>query len=362
MKAFRILAINPGSTSTKIALYEDDRILGSQSQRYDLETLKAFPNVLDQRAMRLEVIHQVLKERGRPLAEIDAFVGRGGLTAPLDGGTYVVDDVMTADLLSGRWGVHAANLGGLLARDLAEEAGGKKAFIVDPVVVDELLPEARLSGHPAIERRSVFHALNQKAIARRAAADMGTTYDATHLIVAHLGGGISVGAHELGRVVDVNNALDGEGPFSPERAGSLPAGGLVRLAYSGGLTLDELLRKVTGSGGLVAHLGTNDLREVERRIDEGDGKAALVFRAMAYQVARQIGAEAAVLSGRVDAIVLTGGLAHSDRFVEAIRNRVDFIAPVLVYPGEDELKALAEGALRVLRGEEEAKLYRPHGD
>ena len=360
MEPFRILAINTGSTSTKIALFEDDRELGSQTERHDMEALQAHPTLLDQKGMRLEVIHKVLRERRRSLAEIDAFVGRGGLLAPVDGGTYVVDEVMTADLLSGRWGLHASNLGGLLAHDLADEAGGRPAFIVDPVVVDELLDEARLSGHPDIERRSVFHALTQKAMARRAAADMGMSYDETRLVVAHLGGGTSVGAHDGGRVIDVNNALDGEGPFSPERSGSLPAGGLARLAYSGDLTLDEILRKVTGAGGLVAHLGTNDLREVERRMDEGDDRAALLFRAMAYQVARQIGAEAAALAGQVDAVVITGGLAHSDRFVEAIRGHVAFIAPLLVYPGEDELRALAEGALRVLRGEEEAKLYRPH--
>jgi butyrate kinase len=357
VKSFRILTINPGSTSTKIALYEDDRELGNHTQRYDLETLKRLPNVLNQREMRLEAIHKVLEERGRTLREIDAFVGRGGLMAPVRGGTYTVNAAMAADLLSGRYGIHASNLGALLARDLADEAGGKEAFTVDPVVVDEMIPEARLSGFPEIERRSIFHALNHKAIGRRAAADLGKAYEKCHLVVAHLGSGISIGAHDRGRVIDVNNAFDGEGPFSPERAGSLPAGDLVRLAYSGTLTLEELLRKISSQGGLVAHLGINDLREVRRRIDEGDAKAALLFNAMAYQVARGIGAEAAALTGEVDAIVLTGGLAYSDRFVEAIRHRVAFIAPILVYPGEDELKALAEGALRVLRGEEKALIY-----
>jgi len=228
---------------------------------------------------------------------------------------------------------------------------------VDPVVVDELMDEARLSGIPEIERRSIFHALNQKAVARRAAAEIGKPYEEVNLVVAHMGGGISVGAHKKGMVIDVNNALDGDGPFAPERAGSLPAGELVKYAFSGNVELGEIIRKMVGGGGLVAHLGTNDLREVERRIGEGDEQADLVFRAMAYQVAREIGARSAVLSGEVDAVVLTGGLAFSEKFVEAVRERVSFIAPVKVYPGEDEMAALAQGALRVLAGEESALEY-----
>jgi butyrate kinase len=360
VKPFQILAINPGSTSTKIALFEDDRELSSDTRRYDAEALRSFSTVLDQRQMRLEAIYDVLEREGRSLEAIDAFVGRGGLTAPLPGGTYAVNESMTADLLSGRYGIHASNLGALLAKDLADRAGGKPAYIVNPVVVDELVPEARISGLPEIERRSIFHALNQKAIARRAAEELGKAYDRCRLVVAHLGGGISVAAHDRGQVIDVNNALDGEGPFSPERAGSLPAGGLVRLAFSGTLSLKELLLKLSGQGGLVAHLGTNDLREVERRCDDGDEKARTVYSGLAYQVARAIGAEAAALAGDVDAVVLTGGLAHSRRLVQALKDRVAFIAPILVYPGEDELRALAEGALRVLRGQEEPRVYRPH--
>lgn len=359
MKPFQILAINPGSTSTKIALFEDDRELGSDTRRYDAEALRSFSTVLDQRQMRLEAIYDVLERKGRSLQSIDAFVGRGGLMAPLPGGTYAVNEAMTTDLLSGRYGIHASNLGALLAKDLADGAGGKPAYIVDPVVVDELVPEARISGLPEIERRSIFHALNQKAIARRAAEELGKAYDRCRLVVAHLGGGISVAAHDRGRAIDVNNAFDGEGPFSPERAGSLPAGGLVRLAFSGTLSLKELLLKLSGQGGLVAHLGTNDLREVEQRCDDGDEKARAVYSGLAYQVARAIGAEAAVLAGDVDAVVLTGGLAHSGRFVQALKDRVAFIAPILVYPGEDELRALAQGALRVLRGQEEPRVYRP---
>ena len=264
---------------------------------------------------------------------------------------------MLEDVKKCRWGSHASNLGAPLAVRLAEEAGNIPAFIVDPVVVDELAPEARLSGTPMIERRSIFHALNQKSAARRLARELGKPYESLNLVVVHMGGGISVGGHEQGRVIDVNNALDGEGPFSPERAGSLPAGELAKLCFSGTYNLDQVMRKIAGEGGLVAHLGTNDLREVVRRVDEGDSHAALVFEAMAYQVAREIGARAAALKGRVDAIVLTGGLAYSSRFTDLVASRVAFIAPIHVYPGENELAALAEGALRVLRGEEEPRRY-----
>jgi len=284
-------------------------------------------------------------------------VGRGGLLRPIPGGTYEVGDGMLEDLRSCRYGSHASNLGGPLAKRIADEAGGRPAFIVDPVVVDELIEEARLSGIPEIQRRSVFHALNQKAVARRASCELGKPYDEVNLIVAHMGGGISVGAHRGGRVIDVNNALDGEGPFAPERAGSLPAGELVRYVFSTGIKLEDLVKKMVGGGGLVAHLGTNDLREVEKRKAAGDEKAQLVFEAMAYQVAREICCRAAVLSGEVDAVVLTGGLAFSEAFVKAVSGRVSFIAPILLFPGEDEMRALAEGALRVMGGQEEARVY-----
>lgn len=362
MRNFRILAINPGSTSTKIALFENDREMGNSTQRFGRQDVDVFPTIMDQEEFRLEAIEKILTERNRKLEEIDAFVGRGGLLRPIEGGTYRVNDDMIADLISEKYGVHACNLGAVLARRLAAEAGGKEAFIVDPVVVDEMIPEARLSGFPEIERRSIFHALNQKAIARRVAGDLGCSYEEVNLVVAHMGGGISVGAHLKGRVVDVNNALDGEGPFSPERAGSVPAGDLVRLAFSGSFSFDELMKKIVGHGGMMAHLGTSDLRAVLQRIDEGDEKARLVLDAMAYQIAREIGARAAVLSGEVDAVALTGGLAYGERFVELIRRRVEFIAPVRVYPGEDEMMALAQGALRVLRGEEEAREYRAAGE
>jgi butyrate kinase len=357
MDSLVILAINPGSTSTKLALYEDDREVWSETQRYDVDVLQHYPGIPAQEPFRFEEIMKTLATHETDVSSLDAVVGRGGLLRPIPGGTYAVNEDMLHDLKTCTYGSHASNLGAPLAKHIADEAGGKPAFIVDPVVVDELVDESRLSGFPGIERRSIFHALNQKAVARRAAAEMGRQYEDVNLIVAHMGGGISVGAHERGRVTDVNNALDGEGPFTPERAGSLPAGELVKLSFSGTKEMGEILRRITGGGGLVAHLGTNDLREVERLRDEGDEKADLLFRAMAYQVAREIGARAAVLKGRVDLVVLTGGLAYSDAFVREISRRVDFIGPVKVYPGEDEMKALAEGAMRVLRKEEEAKEY-----
>ncbi|MDO9508304.1 MAG: butyrate kinase [Thermovirgaceae bacterium] len=357
MKSLTILAINPGSTSTKVALFRDAEEIWSDTQRYDIDRIREFSNIPAQEPFRFEEIRKALKKRGTKVSGLDAVVGRGGLLRPIPGGTYSVNEPMLEDLRSCRFGSHACNLGAPLAKSIAEEAGGKPAFIVDPVVVDELMDEARLSGIPEIERRSIFHALSQKAVARRAAVDIGKTYESVNLVVAHMGGGISVGAHLKGRVIDVNNALDGEGPFAPERAGSLPAGELVKFAFSGEMELGDLMRRIVGGGGLVAHLGTNDLREVERRAREGDQKADLIFRAMAYQVAREIGSRAASLSGDVDAIVLTGGLAFSEAFVKSITERVSFIAPVKVYTGEDEMRALAEGALRVLSGVESALEY-----
>lgn len=354
----KILAINPGSTSTKVALFEDDKELWSDTQRYDVDVLKEFHGIMGQEDFRLQEIRKVLDHNGTVLSEIDAVVGRGGLLRPIPGGTYEVSEEMLNDLRSCKYGSHASNLGAPLAVNLANESGCGKAYIVDPVVVDELIPEARLSGMPEIERRSIWHALNQKAVARKASQELGRKYEEVDIIVAHMGGGISVGAHQKGKTIDVNNALDGEGPFSPERAGSLPAGGLTRLAFSGEYDLDELKKRMVGGGGLVAHLGTNDLREVQKMMEAGNEKAKLVFEALALQVAKEIGARAAVLNGHVDAVVLTGGLAYSDQLVERISERVAYIAPVKVYPGEDEMKALAEGALRVIKGEEEAHQYK----
>lgn len=355
--SFTIFVINPGSTSTKFALFRDGQELFSHTQRYDVEVLREFVSMADQETFRRTEILKVLNAEKINLADVDAVVGRGGLLRPIEGGTYVVNAPMLEDLVSCRYGTHASNLGAPLALALAQEAGGKPAFIVDPVVVDELLSQARLSGFPGIERRSIFHALNQKAVARRFAAETGRRYEELNLVVAHMGGGISVGAHLHGRVADVNNALDGEGPFSPERAGSLPAGELVKFCFSGAVDLETMLRKLVGGGGMVAHLGTNDLREAYRRACEGDASAELVLDAMTYQVAKEIGSRAVTLRGEVDAILLTGGLAYAEDFVERIRRRVQWIAPVKVYEGEDELRALAEGALRVLQGLETAKIY-----
>jgi len=353
----KILALNPGSTSTKVALFEDHTELWSETQRYDTDVIGRFSGVMEQEEFRLEEIRKCLAAHGATVADLDAVVGRGGLLKPIESGTYEVSDKMLEDLRACTWGAHASNLGAPLAVRLADEGGCGKAYIVDPVVVDEMCPLARYSGLPEIERRSIFHALNQKAVARRAAVELGKPYAECNLVVAHMGGGISVGAHEKGRVIDVNNALDGDGPFSPERAGSLPVGGLVKLAFSGKYELPQLLKMLTGKGGLVAHLGTNDLREVARRMDDGDEKARLLFEALAYRMAKEIGASAAALSGEVDAIILTGGLAYNERFTKLIRDRVAFIAPVKIYPGEDEMQALVEGALRVLDGSEEARRY-----
>ena len=353
----KILALNPGSTSTKVALFEDHTELWSETQRYDTDVIGRFSGVMEQEEFRLEEIRKCLAAHGATVADLDAVVGRGGLLKPIESGTYEVSDKMLEDLRACTWGAHASNLGAPLAVRLADEGGCGKAYIVDPVVVDEMCPLARYSGLPEIERRSIFHALNQKAVARRAAVELGKPYAECNLVVAHMGGGISVGAHQKGRVIDVNNALDGDGPFSPERAGSLPVGGLVKLAFSGKYELPQLLKMLTGKGGLVAHLGTNDLREVARRMDDGDEKARLLFEALAYRMAKEIGASAAALSGEVDAIILTGGLAYNERFTKLIRDRVAFIAPVKIYPGEDEMQALVEGALRVLNGSEEARRY-----
>ncbi|MDD3514654.1 MAG: butyrate kinase [Synergistaceae bacterium] len=353
----KVLALNPGSTSTKVALFEDGTELWSETQRYDTDVIGKFASIPDQEGFRLDEIRKCLEAHGTALADLDAVVGRGGLLRPIESGTYEVNDKMLSDVRSCKWGAHASNLGAPLAVRLAAEGGCRKAFIVDPVVVDELGPLARYSGLPEIERRSIFHALNQKSVGRRAASDLGKPYEQCNFIVAHMGGGISVGAHDHGRVTDVNNALDGDGPFSPERAGSLPAGGLVRLAFSGRYDQPTLLKMITGRGGLVAHLGTNDLREVRKRMAEGDEKAKLLFEALAYQVSKEIGACAAVLEGKVDAVILTGGLAYSEEFTGLISGRVSFIAPVMIYPGEDEMQALADGAFRVLKGTETARQY-----
>lgn len=355
----KLFIINPGSTSTKVAFYEDDKPLWVETQRYDTDVISKFPNVGAQEQFRFDSISQILAAKGVTPADFDAVVGRGGLLHPVQGGVYTVNALMIEHLLDSRYGSHASNLGAPLAARFSK-AGGKNApaFIVDPVVVDELADEARISGLPEIERACVFHALNQKAVARREAAKLGGTAEDFNFIVAHMGGGVTVGAHDKGRVIDVNHGLDGEGPMSPERSGALPAGRLMKLCFSGKYTEAELKKLISGKGGFVAHLGTNDMREVEKRMADGDKHAALVFEAFCLQVAKEIGCCAAVLKGNVNKILLTGGIAFSKAVCAKITERVKFIAPVEVYAGEDEMQALAEGALRVLTRGEAAKEYK----
>lgn len=354
---YRILSINPGSTSTKIGLYEDEKLIFEETLRHDIDEINKFKKTVDQYDFRKKVILKAIKDHNIDLKEIDAVVGRGGLLMPIEGGTYSVNDQMLIDLREGVLGEHASNLGGILACELANECEGH-AFIVDPVVVDELDEIARISGLNIIERRSIFHALNQKAEARRYANLRNRDYEDLNLIVAHLGGGISVGVHKNGRVIDVANALDGEGPFSPERSGGLPVGDIVELCFSGDKTKTEIEKLIVGKGGIVSYFNTNDAREVVAKIEGGDKYAELIYKAMAYQVSKEIGALATVVNGKIDAIILTGGIAHDKLFTSYVKERVSFLAEVVVFPGEDELKALNEGALRVLRGEEKPKEYR----
>lgn len=355
--AYRLLIINPGSTSTKIGVYEDENPILVETLRHSSEEIAKYDTIVDQFSFRKEVILKVLSDKKFDINTLNAVVGRGGLLKPIEGGTYAVNDIMLEDLKIGVSGQHASNLGGIIANEIAASLN-IPSYIVDPVVVDEMDEVARISGMPEIERKSIFHALNQKAVAKRYAKENNRKYEDLNLIVAHMGGGISVGAHKNGRVVDVNNALDGEGPFSPERSGGLPIGDLVKLCYSGKYTLEELKKLITGKGGYVAYMNTNDAKSIEERALAGDEKAKLIHNAMGYQVAKEIGKCAAALSGKVDAIILTGGIAYGKYMVQYIKERVEFIAPLVVYAGEDELLALAQGGLRVLKGEEAAKEYK----
>ena len=356
MGDFRLLIVNPGSTTTKVAIYDDDEQARGVVLRHTPTELAGFSDILDQYAYRKEVIYKVLAEFGEDLAAFAAVVGRGGLCKPIPSGVYEVNELMLEDLRHSALGKHASSLAGLIAYEIGKELG-LRSFIVDPPMVDEMEPVAHISGLPEIARKSLFHALNQKAAARKAASLIGRPYEELNLIVAHLGGGITIGAHRRGRVVDVNNGLE-EGPFSPERTGGLPAGDLVRLCFSGRFTEHEILRKIAGRGGLLAYLGTNDGQAIEAMIAQGNKEAELFYFAMAYQIAKEIGACAAVLGGQVDAIVLTGGLAASAMLQGWLKERVSFIGPIHVFPGEFEMEALAAGALRVLRGQEKARIYR----
>ncbi len=353
--SYRILAINPGSTSTKVALYEEERPVFDFTLRHTTAELARFTDIIQQLAWRRGLILDALRERGCSLNELSAVIGRGGLIRPVPGGVYEVNSRMRYDLRNAKM-KHACNLGGLLAAQIAHMAR-VKAYIADPPVVDEMDDVARITGMPMCTRYPISHALNQKATARLHCKHAGLAYEQSNLIVAHMGGGISVAAHRKGRIVDVNNALDGDGPFAPDRAGGIPSSDLIKTCFSGKYTEAELLRFVSSQGGLVAHLGTNSVMQAMERIAQGDERARKVMDAMCYNIAKQICAMAAPLSGQVDAIVLTGGIAFNEPVVEYIRTHCSFLAPVTVYPGENELESLALNALVVLRGIVEPKTY-----
>ncbi len=353
--AVKSLIINPGSTSTKIGVFEDENLILETTLRHSTEEIAQFATIFDQREFRKNIILDFLKAENFDVNSLNVIVGRGGLLKPIPGGTYEVNDALLEDLKIGKQGQHASNLGGILAKEIADEIG-VKAYIVDPVVVDEMCDEARVSGVPELPRISIFHALNQKAVAKRYAKEVGKNYEDLNLIVVHMGGGVSVGAHDHGKVVDVFNALDGDGAFSPERAGAVPVGGLVKMCFSGKYTEKEVYNKLVGNGGLNAYLGTNDMRDVIAK-SETDEKAKLILNAFDFQVAKNIGSMGAVLAGKVDQIIVTGGIAYNKVITDELERRTSFIAPMTVYAGEDELLALVQGGLRVVNGEEEAQVY-----
>jgi butyrate kinase len=354
---YLILAINPGSTSTKVAIYYNSKLVKEKTLRHDVDDLKQFGGIIEQYDFRKQVILDFLNEHDYQLKDIDVFVGRGGMMKPLkNGGTYLVTKEMLKDLRSGEYGYHASNLGAILADGFAKEYN-RLAYIVNPVCIDEFDDIARISGQKLIERRSLFHALNQKAIAIQYAKDVNKNYQDLNLIVCHLGGGISVGWHKNGRVVDCNNALGGDGPFSPERTGTIPTYPLVDLCFSGEYTKDEIKKLLVGQGGLVSYLGTNDARVIEKRIEDGDMEAKLHYDAMAYNVVKQIGSLYFVAKGQIDGILITGGIAYSEYFINYLKEHINPMLPIKVYPGEDEMRALAEGAMRVLLKQEKSQVY-----
>ena len=350
-----ILAINPGSTSTKIAVYEDHKPMLLRSISHTVEELEQFNEITDQYEFRKNLIINELKRMGCEF-NFAAIVGRGGLYKPVEGGVYEINEKMISDTKAAIH-QHACDLGCIIAYEIAKDIPGCRSFIADPGVVDELNDYARICGSPLMNRICIWHALNQRAIARRFANEIGKHYEDLNLIICHLGGGISIAAHEHGRAVDANNALDGEGPFSPERAGSLPAADLIRLCFSGKFTEAQLLKRIAGNAGLMAHLGTNDVKEIEMRIQGGDKHAELILNAMIYHTAKNIVGQAAVFCGKVDAILLTGGMARSEYVISRLRRRIDFLAPTYCYPGEDEMESLALNALAVMQGKREAKVY-----
>lgn len=354
--SIKSLIINPGSTSTKIGVFEDETLLFEETLRHSTEEIAQYASIVDQKDFRKQIILDLLAKKNFDINSLQVIVGRGGMLKPIPGGTYAVSDELLEDLKIGKQGQHASNLGGILAREIGDSIG-VPSYIVDPVVVDELMPIARYSGVPELPRTSVFHALNQKAVAKRYAKEKGVSYDSLNLIVVHMGGGVSVGAHEKGRVIDVFNALDGDGAFSPERAGAVPSGALIKMCFSGQYTEKEVYKKIVGNGGFNAYLGTNDMRDVAKMIADGDAHADEVREAFILQVCKNIGSMACVLKGKVDQIIVTGGIAYNKEVVDKMEERAGFIAPFTVYPGEDELLALTQGALRVLNGEEEAMKY-----
>ncbi|HOZ30746.1 MAG TPA: butyrate kinase [Bacteroidales bacterium] len=357
MNKYKILAINPGSTSTKIAVYENEKSIFIKNIKHSGDELKPYNSIAEQYEFRRDTILKELKDADININAIDIIIGRGGLTKPIPSGVYEVNEEMKHDMINSPFGDHASTLGGLIADELAKGLKGVKAYIADPVVVDEMEDIARIAGHPLFERVSILHALNQKATARKYAKESGEIYEDLNLIVVHLGGGISIGAHFKGRIIDVNNALNGEGPFSPERSGTLPTEQLARLCFSGKYTLAEVKQMIKGKGGMLAYLGTNDAAEVETRAKNGDERAQFISDAMAYQIAKEIGAAATVLKGDVDAILLTGGIAYNKQFCSFVDEMTSFIAPMKIYPGEDEMFALANNGLMVLTGELMPKIY-----
>lgn len=356
---YKILAMNFGSTSTKIAVFLGKEKLLERTFTHTLKDMEGINTMEENAAVRKPLILDYLADHGHAIESFDAIVGRGGLLRPIPGGTYTVNIDMLRDLRECRYGTHVCNLGGIIAWELGDRTG-KPAFIVDPPVIDEMTELAHMSGHPDFPRRSLFHALNHKAIARRYAEDVGRAYGDLNLIICHIGGGVTVGAHKQGKVVDVNNGLEGDGPYSAERPGSLPVLQVLKAAFEHryGNSYEEQRRFYMSRCGLMAYTGTNDGRIIGKRVASGDREAEMSYRGMAYQIAKAIGAMSVVLQGNVDAILLTGGLAYDTALVDMISEYVTYIAPLHVYPGEDEMLALAMGALRVMCGREEPLEYR----
>lgn len=354
--AYKVLILNLGSTSTKIAVYEDLKEKDKIIINHPTEELQKFENIWDQEDYRKEKILEAVKKNGYDLNDFDAFSCRGGNVKPVPGGIYILNEEMIADMRSGKTGVHPTNVGNSIAFELANKYN-KEVITADPPVTDEFDDLARFSGIKELERISSFQALNQKRIAKKLSQDLNKNYKDTNLIIVHFGGGISVAAHKKGRVVEVNNALDGGGPFGPERAGNLPVGDLIKMCFSGKYNQEDMMKKIRGGGGLVSYLGTSNGLEVEKMIENGDQYALKVFEAMAYQTAREIGAAAVVLKGNVDAIGFTGGYANSQRLIKLLKEWISFIADIYIYPGENEMLSLAENAYKYLNGEVKAKKY-----